>query len=194
MKKLTLSLVIGAVMSTTAAAGNAFAGNVQMNQDSKISTDFSSLDNDGNGHITKSELQQSTSMKNFGKMDTDGNGKLTQSEFKQYVEANPSKFSEKVVATVSTTGTTDAVLTRRMSTSTSQSMNEPMVKAKGEEMSADMKASMSEKFGKADRNDDGKLSMMEIKKADIDGDFNKMDQDNNQLITKVELRQYLENK
>ena len=51
MKKLTLSLVIGAVMSTTAIAGD-----IQGGHKSKVSADFSTLDHDGNGHITKTAV------------------------------------------------------------------------------------------------------------------------------------------
>lgn len=192
MKKLTLSLVIGAVMSTTAIAGD-----IQGGQKSNVSADFSTLDHDGNGHITKTELKEANSSKFFKKMDTDGNEKVSQSEFDKYVKNNPSMFSEEIVTRVKSNGTTDAVLTRRMSTSTSQSMNEPMISSsgstmmKGKEMSSEMKAEVTAEFSKADRNDDGKLSMMEVEKAGIDGDFSEMDKDDNQLLTKMEFRQHL---
>ncbi|MBB66044.1 MAG: hypothetical protein CMP19_00790, partial [Rickettsiales bacterium] len=81
MKKLTLSLVIGAVMSTTAIAGD-----IQGGHKSKVSADFSTLDHDGNGHITKTELKEANSSKFFKKMDTDGNEKVSQLEFDKYVK------------------------------------------------------------------------------------------------------------
>mgnify|MGYP002206632640 CR=1 FL=1 len=197
MKKLTLSLVIGAVMSTTAIAGD-----IQGGHKSKVSADFSTLDHDGNGHITKTELKEANSSKFFKKMDTDGNEKVSQLEFDKYVKNNPSMFSEDIVTRVKSNGTTDAVLTRRMTSSTSQSMNEPMITSSGstmmkgeemmgKEMSSEMKSEVTAKFNKADRNDDGKLSMKEVEKAGIDGDFSEMDKDDNQLLTKMEFRQHL---
>ncbi|MDO6567393.1 EF-hand domain-containing protein [Alteromonas sp. 1_MG-2023] len=197
MKKLTLSLIIGAVMSTTAVAGD-----IQGGHNSNISADFSKLDNDGNGHITKAELKAANSGKFLKKMDADGNEKVTQSEFDKYVKNNPSMFSKDVVTRVETNGTTDAVLTRKMTTSSSQSMSEPMIAGSGatmekgkemmgKEMSSEMKAKVTAKFNKADSNDDGKLSMMEVKKAGIEGDFGEMDKDDNQLLTKMEFRQHL---
>ncbi|MFY0668939.1 MAG: EF-hand domain-containing protein [Alteromonas stellipolaris] len=197
MKKLTLSLVIGAVMSTTAVAGD-----IQGGHNSNISADFSTLDNDGNGHITKTELKEANSSKFFKKMDADGNDKVSRSEFDKYVKNNPSMFSGDTLTKVKSNGTTDAVLTRKMTTSTSQSMNEPMItgtgttmekgkEALGKEMSSEMKAEVTAKFKKADRNNDGKLSMMEVEKAGINGDFSEMDKDDNQLLTKMEFRQHL---
>ena len=135
-------------------------------------------------------------------MDTDGNEKVSQLEFDKYVKNNPSMFSEDIVTRVKSNGTTDAVLTRRMTSSTSQSMNEPMITSSGstmmkgeemmgKEMSSEMKSEVTAKFNKADRNDDGKLSMKEVEKAGIDGDFSEMDKDDNQLLTKMEFRQHL---
>jgi len=49
-------------------------------------------------------------------------------------------------------------------------------------------------FEKADINEDGTLSSAEVSKANMDGNFTKMDKDGDGALTKTELEHYLKMK
>ena len=68
MKRMTSTLTL----ITLAASSAAFAA------------DFSTLDADGNGAISKQEAAVDAELsKHFDKLDTDGNGELSKEEFEQ---------------------------------------------------------------------------------------------------------------
>lgn len=194
MKKLTLAIIIGATMSTAAIAGN---------HGMKLTTDFNELDTDGNGQLTTSEFKDVKREKLMGKMNTNSDDVISRSEFDVYVTNNPGKFSDDVVTTVKAKGTTDAIITRRVitdkiETSTlanehlaTEHASEDLAKVERDTQHARMKGSITNKFEKADSDDDGTLSEMEVANANIDGDFSEMDRDDNQLLTKMEFRDYI---
>ena len=55
-----------------------------------------------------------------------------------------------------------------------------------------MHATAELKFDKVDKNNDGELTLNELTKSDVKGNFDKMDMDENNLITRMEYRKYFD--
>ena len=55
-----------------------------------------------------------------------------------------------------------------------------------------MHATADVKFDKVDKNNDGELTLNELTKSDVKGNFDKMDMDENNLITRMEYRKYFD--
>jgi len=183
MKKLTLSVLIASAMSLPAMAGD---------HDHKISTQFSALDSDGNGVLDKEELKDSQLKDMLSKVDSDGDHTITRGEFDGFVDEHPRKFSDDIVASVKTKGTTDAMLTKSVSKKVVSRTEGEVISEKNRELRTEMHATADVKFDKVDKNNDGELTLNELTKSDVKGNFDKMDMDENNLITRMEYRKYFD--
>ncbi len=88
MKKLTLAMVIGAVMSTSAFAAH---------HESRITSDFEALDANGDGMLSKEEVEGSITEETMSKIDSDGDDMINRSEFTAYIKAKPERFTDELV-------------------------------------------------------------------------------------------------
>ncbi|MBQ4831362.1 EF-hand domain-containing protein [Alteromonas sp. MMG017] len=88
MKKLTLAMVIGAVMSTSAFAAH---------HESRITSDFEALDANGDGMLSKEEVKGSITEETMSNIDSDGDAMINHSEFTAYIKAKPEKFADELV-------------------------------------------------------------------------------------------------
>ena len=88
MKKLTLAMVIGAVMSTSAFAAH---------HESRITSDFEALDANGDGMLSKEEVKGSITEDTMSKIDSDSDDMINRSEFTAYIKAKPERFTDELV-------------------------------------------------------------------------------------------------
>ena len=183
MKKLTLSVLIASAMSLPVMAGD---------HDHKISTHFNVLDADGNGVLDKEELKDSQLKDMLSKVDSDGDHTITRGEFDGFVDEHPRKFSDDIVASVKTKGTTDAMLVKSVSKKVVSRTDDEVISEKNRELRAEMHATADMKFDRVDKNNDGELTLNELKKSNAKGNFKKMDMDENNLITRMEYRKYFD--
>jgi len=181
MKKLTLAMTIGTLMSTAAVAGH---------HDTKITSDFESLDSDSNDYVSVAEFEREIEGSFMAKMDANMDEMITREEFESYVEQNPSMFSDDIVVAVKAEGTTDAVITREVTTK--KVADGDVISEKNKELRTEISMSADAKFDNIDMNGNGELSMKELKMAEIKGDFEDMDRNADALITKTEYRIYFE--
>lgn len=181
MKKLTLAMTIGTLMSTAAVAGH---------HDTKITSDFASLDSDSNNYVSVAEFEREIESSYMAKMNANMDEMISREEFESFVERNPGMFSDDIVVAIKADGTTDAVITKRVSTTTVADGD--IISEKNKEMRTEMSMSADAKFDNIDVNSDGELSMTELKLAKVTGDFDDMDKNDDELITKTEYRMYFE--
>ena len=168
MKKLSLSMLMSTLITSSVMASS----------NGKIETSFTGLDSDGDELLTSSELEGTSLAPYLENIDTNGDSAINLSEFNEYVKANTSKFSEDVIATVDENSVEDAVSVEKVD----DVENSAMVSA------------VVVNFEKADLNENGTLSSAEVSKANIDGNFTKMDKDGDGALTKTELEHYLKMK
>ena len=88
MKKLTLAMVIGAVMSTSAFAAH---------HESRITSDFEALDANGDGMLSKEEVKGSITEETMSKIDSDSDDMINHSEFTAYIKSKPERFTDELV-------------------------------------------------------------------------------------------------
>lgn len=181
MKKLTLAMTIGTLMSTAAVAGH---------HDTKITSDFASLDSDSNNYVSVAEFEREIEGSFMAKMDANMDEMITREEFESYVEQNPSMFSDDIVVAVKAESTTDAVITREVTTK--KVADDDVISEKNKELRTEISMSADAKFDNIDMNGNGELSMKELKMAEVKGDFEDMDRNADALITKTEYRIYFE--
>ena len=181
MKKLTLAMTIGTLISTAAVAGH---------HDTKITSNFESLDSDSNDYVSVAEFEREIESSYMAKMDVNMDEMISREEFESYVEQNPGMFSDDIVVAVKAQGTTDAVITKQVSTTTVATGE--VISEKNKEMRTEMTMSANAKFDNIDINSNGELSMEELKLAEVAGDFDDMDKNDDDLITKTEYRMYFE--
>ncbi|WP_421132422.1 hypothetical protein [Alteromonas sp. A079] len=181
MKKLTLAMTIGTLMSTAAVAGH---------HDTKITSDFASLDSDSNDYVSVAEFEREIEGSFMAKMDANMDEMITREEFESYVEQNPSMFSDDIVVAVKAEGTTDAVITREVTTK--KVADGDVISEKNKELRTEISMSADAKFDNIDMNGNGELSMKELKMAEVKGDFEDMDRNADALITKTEYPIYFE--
>lgn len=181
MKKLTLAMTIGTLMSTAAVAGH---------HDTKITSDFASLDSDSNDYVSVAEFEREIEGSFMAKMDANMDEMITREEFESYVEQNPSMFSDDIVVAVKAEGTTDAVITREVTTK--KVADGDVISEKNKELRTEISMSADAKFDNIDMNGNGELSMKELKMAEVEGNFEDMDRNADALITKTEYRIYFE--
>ena len=181
MKKLTLAMTIGTLMSASAVAGH---------HDTKITSDFASLDSDSNDYVSVAEFEREIESSYMAKMDANMDEMVSREEFESFVERNPSMFSDDIVVAVKAEGTTDAVITKQVSTT--KIADGDVISKKNKEMRTEMTMSANAKFDNIDMDGNGELSMKELKLAKVTGDFDDMDKNDDDLITKTEYRMYFE--
>ncbi|MHC6647259.1 EF-hand domain-containing protein [Alteromonas sp. HB246098] len=187
MKITKLSMITSAVVAATLSA-SAFAGH----HEEKISKSFNALDQDGNGYIVGSESSGTIDSKLVSKMDTDGDSMVSRAEFNAFVDEKPSMFSDEVITQVKAEGTTDAVLTEEGNPALFSKADNEMISEKNKELRTEMSATANTKFTKIDMDSDGKISKKELDMADVEGDFDSMDEDGDSYITRMEYRTYFE--
>ncbi|AXT39175.1 hypothetical protein D1814_11045 [Alteromonas sp. BL110] len=187
MKITKLSMITSAVVAATLSA-SAFAGH----HEEKISKSFNALDQDGNGYIVGSESSGSIDSKLVAKMDTDGDSMVSRAEFNKFVDEKPSMFSDEVITQVQAEGTTDAVLTEEGNPALFSKADNEMISEKNKELRTEMSATANSKFTEIDMDSDGKISEKELEVADVEGDFDSMDEDGDSYITRMEYRTYFE--
>lgn len=88
MKKLTLAMVIGAAMSTSAFAAH---------HESRITSDFEALDANGDGMLSKEEVKGSITEETLSKIDSNSDDMINHSEFTAYIKAKPERFTDELV-------------------------------------------------------------------------------------------------
>ncbi len=187
MKITKLSMITSAVAAATLSA-SALAGHMKK----KFTKSFNALDQDGNGYIVGSESSGTIDSKLVSKMDTDGDSMVSRAEFNSFVDEKPSMFSDVVITQVKTEGTTDAVLTEEGNPALFSKADNEMISEKNKELRTEMSAMANTKFTKIDMDSDGKISEKELDMADVEGDFDSMDEDGDSYITRMEYRTYFE--
>ena len=187
MKTTKLSSIVGAVLAATVSTV-AVAGH----HETKIDTSFSSMDENGDGFIVMSEVEGTIDSKTLAMMDVDGDSMVSRNEFSVFVDEKPSMFSDEIITQVKTSGTTDSSLIKRGNVSLMGNTDGEMIAEKNKELRTEMSAMADDKFTKLDTNSDGKLTSTEISAAKIEGDFTAMDDNGDQVITRMEYRTYFE--
>lgn len=187
MKITKLSMITSAVVAATLSA-SALAGH----HEEKISKSFNALDQDGNGYIVGSESSGIIDSKLVSKMDTDGDSMVSRAEFNTFVDEKPSMFSDEVITQVQAESTTDAVLTEEGNPALFSKADNEMISEKNKELRTEMSATANTQFTKIDMDSDGKISEKELVMADVEGDFDSMDEDGDSYITRMEYRTYFE--
>lgn len=187
MKTTKLSTIMSAVLAATISS-TAFAGH----HEAKIDTSFNAMDTNSDGFIVASEVEGTLEAKTLAMMDTDGDNMVSRNEFSTFVDEKPSMFSDEVITKVKTTSTTDAVLIKRGDVALMEKADGEMISEKNKELRTEMSAMADDRFTQIDTNSDGKLTTKEIEVAEIQGDFDEMDDNDDQVITRMEYRAYFE--
>lgn len=187
MKTTKLSTIMSAVLAATISS-TAFAGH----HEAKIDTSFNAMDTNSDGFIVASEVEGTLEAKTLAMMDTDGDNMVSRNEFSIFVDEKPSMFSDEVITKVKTTSTTDAVLIKRGDVALMEKADGEMISEKNKELRTEMSAMADDRFTQIDTNSDGKLTTKEIEVAEIQGDFDEMDDNDDQVITRMEYRAYFE--
>ena len=187
MKITKLSMITGAVVAATLST-SAFAGH----HEEKITMGFTALDKDSNGYIVGSESSGAINSKLVSKMDTDGDSMVSRTEFNTFVDEKPSMFSDEIITQVQTEGTNDAALTEKGNPELFSKADNEMISEKNKELRTEMSATANAKFTEIDMDSDGKISETELDVADVEGDFESMDEDGDSYITRMEYRTYFE--
>ena len=187
MQTTKLSTIMSAVLAATISS-TAFAGH----HEAKIDTSFNAMDTNSDGFIVASEVEGTLEAKTLAMMDTDGDNMVSRNEFSIFVDEKPSMFSDEVITKVKTTSTTDAVLIKRGDVALMEKADGEMISEKNKELRTEMSAMADDRFTQIDTNSDGKLTTKEIEVAEIQGDFDEMDDNDDQVITRMEYRAYFE--
>ncbi|MEC8230862.1 MAG: hypothetical protein VX061_05430 [Pseudomonadota bacterium] len=187
MKTTKLSTIMSAVLAATISS-TAFAGH----HEAKIDTSFNAMDTNSDGFIVASEVEGTLEAKTLAMMDTDGDNMVSRNEFSTFVDEKPSMFSDEIITKVKTTSTTDAVLIKRGDVALMEKADGEMISEKNKELRTEMSAMADDRFTQIDTNSDGKLTTKEIEVAEIQGDFDEMDDNDDQVITRMEYRAYFE--
>ena len=153
---------------------------------------FNALDKDSNGYIVGSESSGAIDSKLVSKMDTDGDSMVSRTEFNTFVDEKPSMFSDEIITQVQTEGTNDAALTEKGNPELFSKADNEMISEKNKELRTEMSATANAKFTEIDMDSDGKISETELDVADVEGDFESMDEDGDSYITRMEYRTYFE--
>lgn len=187
MKTTKLSSIVGAVLAATVSTA-AVAGH----HETKIDTSFSSMDENGDGFIATSEVEGTIDSKTLAMMDADGDSMVSRNEFSAFVDEKPSMFSDEIITQVKTSDTTDAALVKRGNVSLMGKTDGEMIVEKNKELRTEMSAMADDRFTKLDTNSDGKLTSTEVAAAKVESDFTAMDDNGDQVITRMEYRSYFE--
>ncbi|GMM73304.1 hypothetical protein MTsDn5_32570 [Alteromonas gracilis] len=188
MKITKFSLITSAIITATLSA-SAFAGH----HEEKISMGFDALDKDSNGYIVGSESSGVMNSELVSKMDTDGDSMVSRAEFNAFVDEKPSMFSDEIITQVQTEGTNDAMLREKGNPELFSKDDGEMISEKNKELRTEMSASADDKFTKIDMDSDGKISKTELEAAKLEGDFESMDENDDNYITRMEYRTYYKN-
>ncbi len=84
------------------------------------------------------------------------------------------------------------MLTKSVSKKVVSRTDGEVISEKNRELRTEMHATADVKFDKVDKNNDGELTLNELTKSDVKGNFDKMDMDENNLITRMEYRKYFD--
>ena len=192
MKKLTLVTLISAALSAGAVAGE---------DKDKIDSTFADLDNNDNGYISREEADDDDIYEHFSNIDMNNDMRLSMKEFNTHVTNNPDHFHGDVVAsvqkmsnsveevdpkTVSAAGNDhkmDASMHAKTKAESAGKMIEKEVKVK--------KTVVAEsEFDLMDTDNDGELTKAEASRSGVIQNFDEIDMNGNELITRVEYSQY----
>ena len=193
MKKLVLATLIGSAISASAFAGEGLE---------KIDTTFADLDNDDNGYISREEADDDEIFAHFAKIDVNSDMRLSIKEFNNHVTKYPQYFDGDVVASVKsmqhsmndpedTTAVPvkDKKLTHELhakaKAQTSDKVVEKEVKVKTEKT-----VIAKSKFDLMDVNNDGSLTKAEASRSGVTQDFDKIDMNDDELISRVEYSKF----
>ena len=205
MKKLTIATIISAALSTTAFAGD---------EVEKIETTFANLDKDGSGYVSQEEAKDSDILPHFTRIDKNADAQLSMKEFNAHIERYPLHFDGDVVSsarseqesiheegTMETYVAVDSEIEEQVSsvqdkkmTHELQASTEPEVNEKVIEKEIDVKAEQTvvaeSKFEMMDSNNDGELTKAEASRSGVTRDFDDIDANGDELITRIEYTQY----
>ncbi|WP_394223204.1 calcium-binding protein [Alteromonas gracilis] len=204
MKKLTIATLISAALSAGAFAGNGLE---------KIDTTFADLDNDDNGYISREEADDDEIFAHFSKIDANSDMKLSIKEFNAHVMKYPHHFDGEVVAsakamkksmndgTIETEVVIDSDLDEHVASVKDKKMTHELraeTKSEtGEKVLKKQVAVTTEKtviakseFEMMDANNDGELTKAEASRSGVTRDFDKIDVNDDELITRNEYARY----
>ncbi len=194
MKKLTLVTLI-----STALSAGAFAGDHK----DKIDTTFADLDNDDNGYISREEADDDDIYAHFSQIDLNEDMRLSIKEFNTHVTNNPEHFEGDVVAsvqsmknsveevdpkTVSAAGD-DHKMSSKLHAKTEAEAGGKMMEKKVKIKTEKTVVAESE-FDLMDTDNDGELTKAEATRSGVTQNFDEIDMNGDELITRVEYSQY----
>jgi len=185
MKITKLSLITSAVVTATISA-SAVAGH----HEEKISMGFDALDKDSNGYIVGSESSGVINSELVTKMDTDGDSMVSRSEFNTFVDDKPSMFTDDIITQVQTDGTNDAMMRTKGNPELFSKDDGEMISEKNKELRTEISVSADDKFTAIDTDSDGRISKTELEAANLEGDFESMDDNGDAYVTRMEYRTY----
>lgn len=192
MNKLTLVTLISGALSAGAMAGD---------HRDKIDSTFADLDNDDNGYISREEADDDDIYEHFSNIDMNNDMRLSMKEYNTHVTNNPDHFDGDVVAsvqvmsdsveevdpkTVSAAGNDhkmDAKLHAKSKAESGGKMIEKEVKVKKTVVA-------KSEFDLMDTDNDGELTKAEASRSGVIQNFDEIDMNGNELITRVEYSQY----
>ncbi|WP_414828490.1 calcium-binding protein [Alteromonas sp. H39] len=192
MKKLTLVTLISAALSASAIAGD---------HQEKIDTTFADLDNDDNGYISREEADDNDIYAHFSNIDLDNDMRLSIKEFNTHVTNNPEHFDGDVVASVqSMKNSVEEVDPKTVSAAGDDHKMDAKMHAKtkaesgGKMIEKEVKVKKTvvaeSEFDLMDTDNDGELTKAEASRGGVIQNFDDIDINGNELITRVEYSQY----
>ncbi|NMH61540.1 EF-hand domain-containing protein [Alteromonas ponticola] len=173
-------------VSTVAAACTPADENV------KINTNFAELDKDQSGFLTENETESQAIASYFEKIDVDLDNQISVNEFNDYLTTTPEVFDENV-QTAAKIELEDNSLSNDSIRSDDNEYNVDEMNAKSEDEfspETDEELLASSEFEMMDIDRNGEVSKSEAARSGIVEEFNRMDENNDQLITMVEFSNY----
>ncbi|MCW8107465.1 hypothetical protein OPS25_02970 [Alteromonas ponticola] len=182
MKKLVTVIA----MSTVALACTPADENV------KISTNFAELDKDQSGYLTEKETESQAIANYFEKIDVDMDERISVIEFNDYLTTTPEVFDENVQMAAAIELDGDALRTEEKPTDYASEKANQIESEGSEEFSpqTDDELLATSEFNMMDTDRNGEVSKSEAARSGLIEEFNRMDTNNDQLITMVEFSQY----
>ncbi len=192
MKKLTLVTLISAALSTGAVAGY---------QKDKIDSKFAELDNNDNGYISREEADDDDIYEHFSNMDINDDMRVSMKEYNTHVTNNPEHFDDDVVTSVQMmSNSVEEVDPKTVSGAGDDHKMDASMHAKsqaesgGKMMEKEVKVKKTivaeSEFDLMDTDDDGELTKAEASRSGVIQNFDEIDMNGNELITRVEYSQY----
>ncbi|WP_269520611.1 calcium-binding protein [Alteromonas sp. BMJM2] len=189
MKKLALASLIGTVISANALAVESVE---------KIETAFAELDNNDNSYIPQQEAKGNKIFAHFSKIDVNSDKKISLEEFNSHVINQPQHFDRDLVASVETmkhnmsdihdtpsVSTKDERLTYELQENAQTEIKDDEFEPKID-VETDAVAIAKSEFDMMDVNNDGKLTKAEASRSGVTEDFDNIDENGDELISRVE--------